>query len=112
MRLHHVGVAVADLEPAIEMYTSLFGAELTHRASNEKDGLEAAILRMGDAEIELLAPLRDDSAVGQFLAKRGPGMHHVASAWRDTCPGSTRCVEWPGARSPQSPSVESGTAHA
>src|SRR5207244_13532841 len=80
MRLHHVGVAVADLEPAIEMYTSLFGAELTHRASNEKDGLEAAFLQMGDAEIELLAPLRDDSAVGKFLAKRGPGMHHVAYA--------------------------------
>src|SRR5438132_11219873 len=83
MRLHHVGVAVADLEPAIEMYTSLFGAELTHRASNEKDGLEAAFLQMGDAEIELLAPLRDDSAVGKFLAKRRPGMHHVAYAVAD-----------------------------
>ncbi|HEY0830406.1 MAG TPA: methylmalonyl-CoA epimerase [Candidatus Dormibacteraeota bacterium] len=80
MRLHHVGVAVADLEPAIEMYTSLFGAELTHRASSEKDGLEAAFMQMGDAEIELLAPLRDDSAVGKFLAQRGPGMHHVAYA--------------------------------
>ena len=84
MRFHHVGVAVTDLEPAIEMYTSLFGAVLTHRAGNEKDGLEAAFLQMGDAEIELLAPLRDDSAVGKFLAKRGPGMHHVAYAVPDT----------------------------
>src|SRR5207245_1504263 len=71
MRLHHVGVAVADLEPAIEMYTSLFGAELTHRASSEKDGLEAAFLQMGDAEIELLAPLRDDSAVASFSPSVG-----------------------------------------
>ena len=83
MRLHHVGVAVADLEPAIKLYTSLFGADLTHRASNEKDGLEAAFLQVGDAEIELLAPLRDDSTVGKFLAKRGPGMHHVAYAVAD-----------------------------
>ncbi|HEX2646040.1 MAG TPA: methylmalonyl-CoA epimerase [Candidatus Dormibacteraeota bacterium] len=78
MKLHHVGVAVADLEPAIEMYTSTFGAVLTHRASNEADGLIAAFLQVGDAEIELLAPLREDSTVGKFLARRGPGMHHVA----------------------------------
>ncbi len=83
MRLHHVGVAVADLEPAIKLYTSLFGADLTHRASNETDGLEAAFLQLGDAEIELLAPLREDSAVGKFLAQRGPGMHHVAYAVAD-----------------------------
>ena len=83
MRLHHVGVAVADLEPAIRLYTSLFGAELTHRASNEKDGLTAAFLQVGEAEIELLASLRDDSTVGKFLANRGPGMHHVAYAVSD-----------------------------
>ena len=83
MKLHHVGVAVVELEPAIEMYTTLFGAELTHRASNEKDGLEAAFLQMGNAEIELLAPLREDSAVGKFIARRGPGMHHVAYAVSD-----------------------------
>jgi methylmalonyl-CoA epimerase len=83
VKLHHVGVAVADLGPAIEMYTTIFGAELTHRARSEKDGLEAAFLQMGDAEIELLSPLRDDSAVGKFLAKRGPGMHHVAYAVAD-----------------------------
>ncbi len=83
MRLHHVGVAVADLEPAIELYTQTFGAELTHRAINEEDGLAAAFLQMGDAEIELLASLREDSTVGKFLAKRGPGLHHVAYAVPD-----------------------------
>jgi len=78
LKLHHVGVAVHDLEPAIEMYTETFRAILTHRASNEADGLTAAFLKVGGAEIELLAPLRDDSTVGKFLARRGPGMHHVA----------------------------------
>jgi methylmalonyl-CoA/ethylmalonyl-CoA epimerase len=83
LKLHHVGVAVDDLEAAIRLYTSVFGAELTHRASNEKDGLAAAFLRAGDAEVELLAPLREDTPVGKFLAKRGPGLHHIAVAVPD-----------------------------
>ncbi len=83
MRIHHVGVAVAQLEPAIELYTRQFGARLTHRASNEKDGLAAAFLEMGASEVELLAPLRDDSTIGKFLANRGPGLHHVAYAVPD-----------------------------
>ena len=80
MRIHHVGVAVDDLEAAIELYATAFGAELTHRAMNEKDGLAAAFLRAGDAEVELLSPLREDTPVGKFLAKRGPGLHHIAVA--------------------------------
>lgn len=83
LKLHHVGVAVTDLEAAIDLYRTLFGAELTHRAANEDDGLAAAFLRMGDAEIELLASLREDSTVGKFLARRGPGLHHVAYAVPD-----------------------------
>ena len=83
MRLHHVGVAVDDLDAAVDMYRNVFGARLTHRALNERDGLSAAFLAMGDAEIELLASLRDDSAVGKFLAKRGPGLHHLAYAVPD-----------------------------
>ena len=83
MKIHHVGVAVDDLDAAIQLYTTIFGAELTHRASNEKDGLEAAFLRAGDAEVELLKPLREDTPVGKFLAKRGPGLHHIAVAVPD-----------------------------
>jgi methylmalonyl-CoA epimerase len=83
MRLHHVGVAVADLDAAIRLYTSVFGAELTHRASSDKDGLAAAFLRAGEAEIELLAALREDTPVGKFLANRGPGLHHIAVAVPD-----------------------------
>ena len=83
MRIHHVGVAVDDLEAAIELYATAFGAELTHRAMNEKDGLAAAFLRAGDAEVELLSPLREATPVGKFLAKRGPGLHHIAVAVPD-----------------------------
>jgi len=83
MKIHHVGVAVDDLEAAIEIYTKHFGAELVKRASNEKDGLAAAFLRAGEAEVELLAPLREDTPVGKFLAKRGPGLHHIAVAVPD-----------------------------
>jgi methylmalonyl-CoA/ethylmalonyl-CoA epimerase len=76
--IHHVGVAVTDLDQSIELYRAALGADLVHRASSDKDGLEAAFLRVGDGELELMAPLRDDSPVGKFLAKRGPGLHHVA----------------------------------
>jgi methylmalonyl-CoA/ethylmalonyl-CoA epimerase len=77
-RIHHVGVAVTDLDDSIQLYRTALGAELVHRASNEKEGLEAAFLRVGDGELELMASTRDDSPVGKFLAKRGPGLHHVA----------------------------------
>ncbi len=83
MRIHHVGIAVTDLDQSIELYRSVFGAELLHRATNDKEGLEAAFLRMGDAELELMAAMREDSPVGKFLAKRGPGLHHVAYAVTD-----------------------------
>ena len=82
-RIHHVGVAVADLDESIRIYQSALGAELVHRATNEREGLEAAFLKVGDGEVELMAPLRGDSPVGKFLAKRGPGLHHVAYAVAD-----------------------------
>lgn len=81
MKLHHVGVAVEDLDAAIELYTKVFGAELTHRASNEE--LNAAFLRAGEAEVELLQPRHEDTPVGKFLARRGPGLHHIAVAVPD-----------------------------
>lgn len=78
MKLHHVGLAVANLDDSIALYRDVFGAELVDRKTNEKEGLEAAFLKVGDAELELMAPLREDSPVGKFVARRGPGMHHVA----------------------------------
>jgi len=83
MRIHHVGIAVSDLDQSIELYRSLFGAELLDRKANEKEGLEAAFMRIGDSELELMAPMREDSPVGKFVARRGPGLHHVAYAVTD-----------------------------
>ena len=76
--IHHVGVAVVDLDASIELYRKAFGAELEKRTASEGEGLEAAFLRTGSGEIELMRATRDDSPVGKFLAKRGPGLHHVA----------------------------------
>jgi len=76
--VHHVGIAVADLDASLLVYEELFGARLEHRESVEDQGVEAASLRVGDSRIELLRPLAPDTPVGRFLAKRGPGMHHVA----------------------------------
>ena len=76
--IHHVGVAVSDLDAAVRTYERLFGGRLEHRARVEDQGVEAATVRVGTDRIELLAALGADTPVGRFLAKRGPGMHHVA----------------------------------
>ena len=76
--IHHVGIAVDDLDAAITRWAALFGATLEHRERVEDQGVEAASLRVGDSRIELLAALGAETPVGKFLAKRGPGMHHVA----------------------------------
>lgn len=76
--VHHIGIAVENLEEAVASYTHLFGGVLEHRATVEEQGIEAASVLVGGARIELVAPLGPDTPVGKFLAKRGPGMHHIA----------------------------------
>ena len=76
--IHHVGVAVEDLDDAVNTYRRLFGAEVEHRNTVVEQGVEAASVRVGESRVELLASLGDETAVGKFLASRGPGMHHVA----------------------------------
>lgn len=78
LNVHHVGIAVADLDGSIERYTELFGATVEHRETVEEQGVEAASLRVGTSRIELLHALGPETPVGKFLAKRGPGLHHVA----------------------------------
>jgi len=77
-RIHHVGVAVEDLDAAVRTYESLFGGRLEHRSRVEDQGVEAASIEVGESRVELLSPLGPDTPVGRFLAKRGPGMHHIA----------------------------------
>jgi methylmalonyl-CoA/ethylmalonyl-CoA epimerase len=74
----HVGVAVEDLEAALALYRDTLGMPLVHRETLTEQGLEAALLDVGESHIELLAPLGPDTTVGKFLARRGPGLHHVA----------------------------------
>jgi methylmalonyl-CoA epimerase len=76
--IHHVGIAVDDLDAAVARYVALFGATVEHRERVEEQGVEAASLHVGGSRIELLAPTGPDTPVGRFLAKRGPGMHHLA----------------------------------
>jgi methylmalonyl-CoA epimerase len=76
--IHHVGVAVSDLDEAIATYRRLFGAEIEHRAALGHEGVEAAFLRVGADRVELLAAANEETPVGRFLARRGPGMHHIA----------------------------------
>lgn len=81
--LHHVAVAVPDLDAAIGTYQRLFGAEVEVRDRMEEQGVEAVYLRVGGARVELLAPLGPDSSVERFLDRRGPGLHHLAVAVPD-----------------------------
>ena len=82
-RIDHIGVAVEDLDSAIKLYERSFEMELAHRETVESQGVEAVLLDVGDGHIELLAPLGPDTPVGKFIAKKGPGIHHVAYAVED-----------------------------
>jgi len=77
-RIDHIGVAVADLDESIALYDASYEMTLVHRETVESQGVEAVLLDVGENHVELLAALGDDTPVGKFLAKRGPGLHHVA----------------------------------
>ena len=76
--IHHLGVAVEDLDSALDTYQRFFGARLEHRETVREQGVEAAAVLVGGSRVELLRSLGDETPVGKFLANRGPGMHHVA----------------------------------
>ena len=76
--IHHVGVAVADLDAAVATYEHLFGAEVELRETLEDQGVDAVLMRVGDGRLELLTSRGPETDVGRFLTRRGPGMHHVA----------------------------------
>ena len=77
-RVDHVGVAVSDLDAAIALHERDYEMALAHREVVEEQGVEAVLLDAGESHVELLRPLQPDTAVGRFLASRGPGLHHVA----------------------------------
>ncbi len=77
-RIDHVGLAVEDLDEAVTLYTERLGMPVEHRETVEDQGVEAILLGVGESHVELLRPLAADSAVGRFLDRNGPGLHHVA----------------------------------
>lgn len=82
-RIDHVGVAVSDMDAALNLYRDGLGLALAHRETVQEQGVDAALLDVGDGHVELLAPLGPETPVGKYLAKRGPGLHHVAYAVED-----------------------------
>ncbi|MCB0829664.1 MAG: methylmalonyl-CoA epimerase [Solirubrobacterales bacterium] len=82
-RIDHIGVAVEDLDAAIKLYERNFEMELVHRETVESQGVEAVLLDVGDGHVELLSALGPDTPVGKYIAKKGPGLHHVAYAVED-----------------------------
>ncbi len=77
-RIDHIGVAVEEIEPALELYRDGLELQVAHREVVAEQGVEAVLLDVGENHVELLAPLGEDTPVGKFLAKKGPGLHHVA----------------------------------
>ncbi len=77
-RIDHVGVAVQDMDAALSLYRDALGLPVSHRETVEEQGVEAVLLGVGESHVELLRPLGPDTAVGKFLARGGPGLHHVA----------------------------------
>jgi methylmalonyl-CoA/ethylmalonyl-CoA epimerase len=82
-RIDHIGVAVADLDAAVRLYSQQFDMREQHRETVEEQGVEAVLLEVGDSHVELIKPLSEDSGVGKFIARNGPGLHHVAYACDD-----------------------------
>ncbi len=76
--IDHVGVAVEDIDSALALYRDALGMPLVHRERVAEQGVDAALLDVGDGHVELLQPLGPETAVGRFLSRRGPGLHHVA----------------------------------
>ena len=77
-RIDHIGVAVQDLDEAVSLYSERFRMPVQHRETVEQQGVEAVLMGVGESHVELLSPLGPDTAVGKFLERNGPGLHHVA----------------------------------
>jgi methylmalonyl-CoA/ethylmalonyl-CoA epimerase len=92
-RIDHIGIAVEEIEPAMELYRDSMQLTVAHREIVEDQGVEAVLLDVGESHVELLAPLSADTPVGKFLAKHGPGLHHVAYQVTDIASVLASCRE-------------------
>jgi len=76
--IDHIGIAVEDLDEAVERYRRALGVEPKHRERVEEQGVEEVLFRVGESYIQLLGALAPETPVGRFVATHGPGIHHVA----------------------------------
>jgi methylmalonyl-CoA/ethylmalonyl-CoA epimerase len=76
--IDHIGVAVEDIDAALALYRDALGMPLVHRETVSEQGVDAALLDVGESHVELLQPLGPDTPVGKYLDRKGPGLHHVA----------------------------------
>ena len=77
-RIDHIGVAVANLDDAVALYSERLRMAVQHRETIAEQGVEAVLLEVGESHVELLRPLSPDTTLGRFLERSGPGLHHVA----------------------------------
>lgn len=89
--IDHVGIAVDDLDAAIDLYSGSFGMSIEYRETVTEQGVEAVLLGVGESHVELLSPLGDETPVGKFLAKKGPGIHHIAYRCEDVAAVLEQC---------------------
>ncbi|WP_322795980.1 methylmalonyl-CoA epimerase [Tepidiforma sp.] len=76
-KIHHVGIVVHSADEALKFYRDALGLPVTADKVIEDQGVRGVLLQIGNSEIELLEPTRDDTGVARFLANRGEGMHHI-----------------------------------
>lgn len=91
VRIEHIAIAVADLEAAISNFTSILGLPVSGRETVESEQVKVAFFDLGTARIELLEPTTDESPVGKFLDRHGPGLHHIALDVDDIDSALDRC---------------------
>jgi len=77
IKVNHIAVVVQEIEPALKFWRDALGLELQHSERNEEEAVEIAFLPVGESEIELLAPITEDSGVAKYMEKKGAGLHHV-----------------------------------
>ena len=116
--IDHVGVAVADLDEAIEFYASTYGMRLAHQEVNEEQGVREAMMAVGDSGscIQLLAPLNDESTIAKFLDRSGPGIQQLAyrvtdleAVWPPSASAACACCTTSRAAAPRTPGSTSST---
>ena len=108
MKIEHIGIATERIEEALEFWRDALGLSVVHTEEVAEQGVRVAMLPLGEPRIELLEPTHEGSPVAKFLAKRGPGIHHVAVRVPDIRAALARLKEQGARLIDESPRVGAG----